>query len=408
MKKNKSPHKKIFPVLLLIATVFMGIGYAALNATLNVSGSLVAQVQEGIFITEVNYKSSLNADTTNSKIISGAKTILGSKIYLSDSTNNSSITYTIKVYNKTSDKYVFTGVTVDNNFYDNANIVYSTTIESGKTISSGGYVTFDITFSYKSGYTPTSTTNSLESYLNFNFEKCYDVTYENVSGTHVNYAIANETFTVTFTSSDPIEVKMGGTTLETSNYTFTNKVLTIPNVTGALHIRKKLPYTITNLVKNGSFENGLNNWTVRGTASYWQPTPIAHIGSSAYYRKPSSALVNYISQDLNWVNGNKYYYFVHGISTTNQNLHCDVANRGGSIKVTVNPNYWSRGSSLFIPNFTGSNQISINYAEITTDVIVDSIGVINLTSAFGSGNEPSKEWCDSNINYFDGSMVVYK
>ena len=101
MKKDKSPYKKIFPVLLLIATMFMGIGYAALNATLNVSGSLVAQVQEGIFITEVNYKSSVNADTTNSKIISGAKTILGSKIYLSDSTNNSSITYTIKIYNKT-------------------------------------------------------------------------------------------------------------------------------------------------------------------------------------------------------------------------------------------------------------------------------------------------------------------
>ena len=38
----------------------------------------------------------------------------------------------------------------------------------------------------------------------------------------------------------------------------------------------------------------------------------------------------------------------------------------------------------------------------------DGLMLIDLTEAFGSGNEPSKEWCDANINYFDGATTVYK
>jgi hypothetical protein len=30
--------------------------------------------------------------------------------------------------------------------------------------------------------------------------------------------------------------------------------------------------------------------------------------------------------------------------------------------------------------------------------------VVDLTKTFGVGNEPSKEWCDQNINYFRNSI----
>lgn len=39
---------------------------------------------------------------------------------------------------------------------------------------------------------------------------------------------------------------------------------------------------------------------------------------------------------------------------------------------------------------------------------VDAVMLIDLTEAFGLGNEPTKEWCDENISYFDGSTIVYK
>ena len=47
-------NKKIFSIVLIIATLFMGVGYASINSvSLNVSGEMIAQAQEGIFIADV-------------------------------------------------------------------------------------------------------------------------------------------------------------------------------------------------------------------------------------------------------------------------------------------------------------------------------------------------------------------
>ena len=32
--------------------------------------------------------------------------------------------------------------------------------------------------------------------------------------------------------------------------------------------------------------------------------------------------------------------------------------------------------------------------------------VVDLTETFGAGNEKSKEWCDINIPFFEGTMDV--
>lgn len=37
---------------------------------------------------------------------------------------------------------------------------------------------------------------------------------------------------------------------------------------------------------------------------------------------------------------------------------------------------------------------------------VDGAMLIDLTASYGAGNEPSKEWCDSNIPYFSGSHLI--
>ena len=44
----------------------------------------------------------------------------------------------------------------------------------------------------------------------------------------------------------------------------------------------------------------------------------------------------------------------------------------------------------------------------TFEGYVDSMMVINLTKTFGAGNEPDKEWCDRNIDYFEGTTTIYK
>jgi hypothetical protein len=75
----------IFSILFCIATLFMGIGYASINSiSLNVSGEMFAKVQEGIFITDVNYNGELsnNISVTDSKINSSYQTNFNSSIIL--------------------------------------------------------------------------------------------------------------------------------------------------------------------------------------------------------------------------------------------------------------------------------------------------------------------------------------
>lgn len=409
---SKRKKRNIYPIIIFIATLFMGIGYASVNSVLlGVGGTVQANLQDGIYITDVSYDSSVTADYENSEIIYAYQTMLNSNIILSESDSNSSITYEITIYNSSADDYVFVGEEhmESEDTYSNEDITFKLNgLTPGDILDGKESITFTITFYYKDNIL--SENNSLNSFLNFNFEKCYSVTYENVSGTHVNYALAGKTFKVTFSSTDPLEIKMGGNILSTSKYTFSNKVLTIPNVTGTLHIRKKILYTIKNKVTNGSFENGLTGWNQVGGSSYltWHETTIVKFGSKAYYRMPSKQSDNYLRQSQSFVKNHKYYFFAFAISTTTQPFYADIVNTSSNLTFNAVPQGWKRGALIYTSAATENRNIHINFGPITDNVIVDGIGMIDLTAAFGSGNEPSLEWCNTNINYFDGSMTVYK
>ena len=64
----------------------------------------------------------------------------------------------------------------------------------------------------------------------------------------------------------------------------------------------------------------------------------------------------------------------------------------GTTQDTTNTYY------MYIGNWSGS----------AATTMTDAVMVIDLTAAFGSSNEPSLAWCDSHINYFDGSTYIYK
>lgn len=42
------------------------------------------------------------------------------------------------------------------------------------------------------------------------------------------------------------------------------------------------------------------------------------------------------------------------------------------------------------------------------DVIIDSLVLIDLTNDFGEGNEPTLEWLNNHISYFDDTISIYK
>ena len=169
-KKRRLFQYKIFPVLIVIVTLFMGIGYAAVNSiSLDITGRALAKGQSGIYITNVSYSENENANVNDSKINNYYQTMLDSTISLSSTSVSSSITYEITVYNSTFDDYYFKDTLFSDEFYDNKDITFELVgLKKGDILKGGASKTFYIKFKYVDTLT-NITNNILNSYLNFKF-----------------------------------------------------------------------------------------------------------------------------------------------------------------------------------------------------------------------------------------------
>ena len=158
-------------VAITIAVMVMGIGYSAINSiTGEITGNILAEAQEGVFITDVENVSNVDVNMTNSKIENLTKTTLKSIVELSNTNPLSSITYKVTVYNSSKDIYKFTEVKYDKEFYDNEAITFEITgfIPEQK-IQPNETKEILITFKYKDT-TAVPANRILNSYLNFNME----------------------------------------------------------------------------------------------------------------------------------------------------------------------------------------------------------------------------------------------
>jgi len=177
-RHNKQKHKSnswIFLLFICLCTVFMSIGYAKINSiTSEITGTLLAEAQDGIFITDITYGSNLDADTTGSKIVQVYQNIINSNIVLSETNAESYITYNVSIYNKLDTVYRFKGVTYDSEFYSNENITFELLgLQIGDRILSENSLTFSIKFKYIDSVNmeEENFNNVLNSVLNFDFER---------------------------------------------------------------------------------------------------------------------------------------------------------------------------------------------------------------------------------------------
>ena len=246
--------------------LFMAIGYASINnVTLSLAGTGNVDVDENVHITVATSAHS------NSTINSFSGTMLNSTV---DLTNNNTETFTITIYNNTSNDYMFDQVLRDTEqslFYDNQNITFTLNgLNRYDTLAHGQSVTFTITFGYVNGFTPSSPSDRiLNSYINFKFKKGYTVTYSNITTlNNSNYptvAFENDSMVATFSNDVPYDVKvtMGNSILaENIDYTYvtdqnnsSNKVLTVNNVTNNITIERY--YQIVYNLNGGT--NNANN-----------------------------------------------------------------------------------------------------------------------------------------------------
>ena len=183
-KSNYYMRNTKFYLLIIIAVLFMSIGYASINSvSLGIDGDVIAYVQDGVFITDVEYvpnEENVNTDYSISRFYS---TILNSNVVLEEGNIDSELSLKVSFYNNSEDDYIFTGVIFADeligeidNVYSNLDITY--TYDNQREIISKNGGTLDVTITFKYSQIIESTSNILNSILNFKFEK---VKYVNVS-----------------------------------------------------------------------------------------------------------------------------------------------------------------------------------------------------------------------------------
>lgn len=234
----------IFILLISISTIFMGIGYAAVNnITLELSGSSNAKKIDNIKITNVEYYSDNKAIKNESKIINYSATTINSKIVLGSDVL-STISYEVTLKNDTENTFKYIKAIHDDNieFYDNNNITYNVEgISEGEIMLPDAEKKIILTFKYSTTDTQNSTLNS---YINIKFNKIFKIKYAGIEGNNLIDSIEEgKAESINFTNA-PVDVEIDGK----ADYNYNNGILTLSNVSSDLTITGKngTPfYTIT-------------------------------------------------------------------------------------------------------------------------------------------------------------------
>ncbi len=198
-------------------------------------------------------------------------------------------------------------------------------------------------------------------------------------------------------------------------------------------------YQITNLVTNGSFEkNGISEWYNQNKTEFWLFINLndypyipqlfgnyafnIHVNNDQSFARASynttSTLANHKVYARVWamidygtdIDPGLYLEFSEGSdlwSTPSQNHSTWYSSNG--YDNNTERRIWR---SLALYETATYNYLKIMLAQGNGTgngvYMFDGLTVVDLTAAFGAGNEPNKDWCDKHINYFDGTTEIYK
>ena len=172
--------------------------------------------------------------------------------------------------------------------------------------------------------------------------------------------------------------------------------------------------TLTNLVRDCSFEDALNYWNC------WlaEPTDTSQAKTGTQSLKLGGDALAATKNSIPLIAGHKYYgreYIKTAGELTASDCRFELCGDVNGVEKAFVFG-WNRGN---YPDWTaisnivtadGSYDTGFGVRTFTVggsvDAWVDSIVVIDLTAACGVGNEPSKEWCDANIPYFEESYLM--
>ena len=178
-------------------------------------------------------------------------------------------------------------------------------------------------------------------------------------------------------------------------------------------------YSLTNIVKNGGFESN-SDWELYDVSYV---TNQKYSGNYSLKLSPNVTAMSIQRTSYKPIYGHKYYGRLmfkssDNFSTSDSRYELFYTDAPGALLTVTQKNIsttdWKLLSNIIsLPNDNYINEIWYfrNFeVNSNSESYVDDLLFIDLTEAFGAGNEPSKEWCDENIPFFEGqyNLLVSK
>lgn len=167
--------------------------------------------------------------------------------------------------------------------------------------------------------------------------------------------------------------------------------------------------SLTNLITDPTFDS--NNWSISpdSTRAKYGNKSLKLTGTTG-----TTEVVTTNKNTMNLDNTHKYYGRFEAYPTVaglTGGIYWPIAepsfNDGTSLGAA---NQWNIVSSINTrTSFTSGNQsyrLDFNNNNTAANVWYDGVMMIDLTAAFGAGNEPDKTWCDNNIPFFEGTKKI--
>lgn len=175
---------------------------------------------------------------------------------------------------------------------------------------------------------------------------------------------------------------------------------------------------LTNLLSHSNFDNA--GWTSGANCTIAFDSTIKKYGD--YSLKVTSTASSktecyfYSDQYPPQIQGHIYYgrcemyQDTAGVSSGMQIYWPEAEpNMGSSSYDSSNINTWQIQSFRVVRNSwsSGNQRFRFDVEQIQSPnyVYIDGAVLIDLTATYGSGNEPTQEWCDANIPYFSGTII---
>lgn len=168
---------------------------------------------------------------------------------------------------------------------------------------------------------------------------------------------------------------------------------------------------LKNLITNGSFESTTGwNGLVRDTSDKLY-------GSYSSKMDTTTGTVINTRSMIKPIVGHKYYGR-HSIKTDGDPAPADCrfewfAGDGAGLNFVFglnngnHPTWYTESNIINVTAVNGTSYICRNFAVAPkANIWSDGLMIVDLTEAFGAGKEPTKEWMDANVPFFEGSYSV--